>query len=338
MKPLKIVGWLVGCCLTLVVTACSPSLADFPFGEGTGTQIQRPSTALQIRYHSTGCFYLEYQGTGLLTDPFWTHLSFPRVLFGKLTPDPEQIEPHLPPLDRIKAVTIAHGHYDHLLDLPYIYDRLPEDVLILGSESVDCQMYPALYPDRITPVTKEMATETSPGEWIYVQDSSLRMLPIFASHGPHALGMKFYGQNYEKDAELPPVRDTDFQEGQVLAWLYDFLQPDGQTIAYRIFFMSSSTGYPDGYFPLEILNEKKVDVALLTVDCTEVKLKGKKGVIDFLKPEVVIVNHWENFFRKKKLPPKSLRVDLWEIEEKLNGKDGTSYIIPMWDRVYSFGP
>ena len=319
----------------MTLTACSPKLDSFPFGKGTGTQIRSHSINLQIRYHSVGCFYLEANGSGILTDPFFTHISASTVLFGKLESDPRQIEPHLPPLDRIKAVTIAHGHYDHVLDLPYLSHRLPEETLVLGSQSVACQMKPCCLPQPILPVNDLMATDQTPGQWIYVPDSSIRILPIRTHHAPHKFGLHFYNKSYRKDAELPPTRATDFQEGQPLAFLYDFLNPDGKGIDYRVFFISSSTGPPDGFFPKAILEEKGVDVALVTVDCTSQQLAGKKSVIDFLQPEAVMINHWENFFRTKDQPPKPIRCDLWEIENELNSQE-LPYIVPMWDRVYEF--
>lgn len=316
------------------LTACAPSLATFPFGTGTGTHIRPDSPNLQIRYHSVGCFYLEANGVGVLTDPFFTHVSAAKVGFGRVEPDPKEIEAHKPPLDKIKAVTIAHGHYDHVMALPYLSPMLPEGTLVLGSRSVACQMSACQLEQPIIPVDEKVADENQPGEWIYVSDSSIRILPLLTTHGPHLLGLKLYHGHYSQDAELPPCKATDFQEGQTLAYLYDFMEPDGKGIAYRVFFMSSSTGFPDGYFPQSILDEKSVDVALLTVDCTENKLKGKKGIIDYLNPPTVIINHWENFFRPKKWPPKALRVNLWTIEEELNGKNGQTYIVPMWDRVY----
>ena len=73
---------------------------------------------------------------GVLTDPFWSYFSLGHVAFGRIGPDPKQIEPHLPDLSHVQGVLVGHAHYDHVMDLPYVIDRLHSNASIVGSRTL----------------------------------------------------------------------------------------------------------------------------------------------------------------------------------------------------------
>ena len=86
-----------------------------------------PAPAPGEEQRRVGCTLIEFGGVGVLTDPFWSHLPVGQVLFGEVVPDPDQIEPMLPPtLDHVQAVYSA-GAVDFLV-VPFHPEVLEEKV------------------------------------------------------------------------------------------------------------------------------------------------------------------------------------------------------------------
>lgn len=295
---------------------------------------------LEIQYFSVGCFKLSLGETAVLTDPFWSHLSIGEILRGDLYPDSAQIEPHLPSLEDIDAVLISHGHYDHIMDLPYIAPRLPEQTAILGSETAGNILAPYALQQPYVGVNAKAASVDAAGEWIYLDENRLRILPVRGHHPNHLWFIHLWGDSLAEPLENIPHRGKDFQEGLVLAWLIDFLNDDG-SVLYRVFLQTSVTEYPYGYFPQAILQQHPVDVAMLGMGFADLEWKQKPNVIGFLHPKTVIFCHWENFFQPKSIPPK--RKLLRKITQKIErleeiGPSGVEYILPKWDGIYRFPP
>lgn len=321
----------------LLLASCGHSLKNFPLDRGVGTQISPAAPGLQVRYHSVGCFYICYGEHAVLTDPFWSHLSFADCMVGRIAPDPEQIEPHLPPLHDVRAVCVAHGHYDHALALPYISPRLPADALIMGSKSLKHQFAASAIAQPFQVCNDRMALPEQPGVWTWLADSALRILPVRAAHPPQYLGIHLYKKNYSEDRTTPPTKISHYQEGQTLGFLMDFFVPGSKDIAYRVYFESSNTAFPSGAFPKEILAERKVDVALLPMDCARNARQGEYTLIDYIDAKTVIFCHWENFFRDKTRTPRDvMKVHLKKIKAYFEEKGDRRYIFPAWDSVYAF--
>ena len=83
-------------------------------------------------------------------------------------------------------------------------------------------------------------------------------------------------------------------------------------VAKRAYVQTSSTGYPAGFAPPKVFEEHPVDVALLPMDCANLKASGATpNLIDTLKAPDVIFCHWEDFFEPKAGVPKEImKVDL----------------------------
>jgi hypothetical protein len=78
----------------LLISGCAPSLANFPFDRG----MTLTDSGLRIKYYSVGCFLIEFEGVTFLSDPFWSHLSFNQITFGKTLAEPALVDPYLPEL------------------------------------------------------------------------------------------------------------------------------------------------------------------------------------------------------------------------------------------------
>ena len=91
-------------------------------------------TTLKIRYFGTMCYYVEYNGKAILTDPFFSN---PNPL--KLIYDPEVDVKYLDlfskeELNKINMILIGHAHYDHCLELPLFIEK-PNSINILANQS-----------------------------------------------------------------------------------------------------------------------------------------------------------------------------------------------------------
>ncbi len=316
----------------MLLSGCGRSLKHFPFEPVDELE---KGTGLEIYFHSVCCFRVQWKETAFLSDPFFTHLSLPKVGLGKVIPDPAAVEPHLSSFQSVKAVVIGHSHHDHVLDLPLISQSLHKDATIYGSQTL-AHMYANSPLNRpIQPVNKLAATAQQTGSWLYSTDKDLRILPIRSGHPNQYLFFHLYEGYYDTDLPSPPVRIGDFLEGETFAYLIDFLADDH--IKYRLYIQTTSTGFPIGTFPRELLEERSVDVAILAMDCATRKLKGQPSVIEFLKPKEVFVCHYEDFFRSKEKPPREgVKVNLYKLLRQLENETSPSYRIPAQESRYLF--
>ena len=101
----------------------------------------------------------------------------------------------------------------------------------------------------------------------------------------------------------------------------------------RVYVQTSSTGYPAGFAPPAVFAERPIDVALLPMDCANLKYEGKTpNLIDTLAPKTVFFCHWEDFFEPKSGVPKEImKVDLPELKAFYRSTARTRYIFPYWN-------
>ncbi|BBH68224.1 MBL fold metallo-hydrolase [Actinoplanes sp. OR16] len=72
----------------------------------------------------------------VMTDGYFSRPSLPRVLLGRVAPDPARIGAALERLalgDRLRAVAAVHSHFDHVLDAPSV--ALRTGAVLVGGES-----------------------------------------------------------------------------------------------------------------------------------------------------------------------------------------------------------
>jgi glyoxylase-like metal-dependent hydrolase (beta-lactamase superfamily II) len=296
-------------------------------------------TLLEVQYFSVGCMKLRVGESAVLTDPFWTHLPMQEILFGDLESDSAQIEPHLPALDDIDAVVISHGHYDHVMDLPYIAPRMPREAIVMGSESTRFLLAPYDLPQPYVDVDEHRSDSQSPGKWTTAGEGRIRILPVRGQHPDHVAFIHLWGNSHPEPLKFAPRKGKDYQEGPTLAWLIDFLAEDGQTIEYRVFFQSSVAPAMYGFAHASVLAEHPVDLAIIGMGFADLELEGKDNVLSGLKAKKIMFCHWENFFRPKTQPPSKRR--LRGIKKKIEllkeyGPKGVEYILPEWDGRYYF--
>jgi L-ascorbate metabolism protein UlaG (beta-lactamase superfamily) len=317
---------------SLAATACGSSLKHFEFDRGTVGD----ETGLKAHFMGVCCFYIEFGGIGLMTDPFWSHLSLRRVAFGRIGPDPRQIDPYLPSLGNCHAVLVGHNHYDHVMDLPYVIDKLHPEALIGGSRTLVHTFAPMRLGREWHALNDRAASVDQVGAPLMAAGGRLRILAIRSGHPAQYLGFHLFRKQLSEERSSPPTRVGHYQEGLTLAYLVDWLNEEG-SVAARVYIQTSSRGDPDGFFPASVLEQAPVDLAVLAMDCANKKAKGETNIIDFIQPKAVIFCHWEDFFRPKTKPPREIvKVNLPKVKAAMPVNSNTQYYFPYWDSEYRF--
>ena len=315
-----------------LLAGCGASLARFPFD----TRFPAPaSMGLTVTFYGVGCFRISYKGQEVLSDPFWSYLPLWQLVFGEALPDPEQVDPYLHELSQVQTVLIGHNHYDHNLDLPYVAPHLHPDAVIVGSDTMVHTFAPNDMPRPMVGLNDAMATVEKSGQWWMHPSKKVRVLPILSGHPKQYLFIHLFREELKADRATSPERVSDYQEGVTMAFLVDYLDDTG-AIERRVYIQTSSTGYPAGFFPKEVLEEHPVDVALIAMDCANLEMEGRYTVLDFLEPSVVVFCHWEDFFRRKEKTPREIvKVNLPKARRFFKNTEKTTYLFPGFDSTFA---
>ena len=183
---------------------------------------------------------LSWRDTAVLTDPFWSHLPFRQIAFGKTPSDPKQVDPYLSDLAQVEAVLVGHSHYDHVLDLPYVAAHLAPNATVLGGNTLAHTLAPLALPLQMTPINDLCASPQKNGQWIPLANERIRVLPIASGHPNNYAFIHLWTDGLTKDRTRPPIRASHFQEGRTFAFLVDFF--DGRNIQHRVYIQTSSRG------------------------------------------------------------------------------------------------
>lgn len=122
-------GWLF--------MSSAPGTAQGPLIPRPYIVIQRPMLlSVRARFMGTSTILFDDGTDQILIDGFFTRPSRQDVLFGRIAPNPAVIEAALARAgvaDRLRAVLVAHSHFDHALDAPTVAQRT--GALLVGSAS-----------------------------------------------------------------------------------------------------------------------------------------------------------------------------------------------------------
>lgn len=319
----------------------------------------------QVQYLGCGGLYIRHAGQAILFDPFFSNqrlhtLAKSVLLGGRIRSRPGKIDYakqrvidslHIDEAtlrEEVKGIFVAHGHYDHLMDVPYVFHHWfngKPDVYLNESSYNTC----ANVIDRqgkLYNIEPLMAVREASGKSVdfpATDGSVIKVYPILSAHNPHSINIKFFSGSVM--CPLPrfktpesKTRANDWLEGRTLSFLLD-VERNG-TIAFRMFIQSSSCHFPDGFPPKALLEKKNVDVAVLGVASYHFSESTYPcAYLEGLRPERVMFIHWEDFFRNYKRKPKSvLATDIPRFFESIvpNCVDKKDYIMPSPGAVTTF--
>ena len=258
------------------------------------------SNPLYVQFTGAGGVYMATQNVALMADPFFSNPGLgDLVLLNDLQPDEAMIDQWLPSIENVAGIIVGHGHYDHLMDVPAILPRLPAEAKVFASQTSNHMLATSIPKKRRVDLNGAMASATQRGEWVQV-NSKMRILPIESEHSPHVAGMVFANAKLAEDTASLPGDALDWQSGTTLSYVIDFLadteKGDGG-VQYRVFFQSSSSGYPLGAPPAWLKDDGvPVDLAILCMANFDSVDNYPGGVLNQLKPKNILLTHWEVFW------------------------------------------
>ncbi len=264
---------------------------------------------IKMRYLGCGGFYIANSSDAVLIDPFFSNTGFLKVGLSKMKTSPSNVDYGLEGLmedikNKARGIFVTHSHYDHLLDVPYVYNHFTNKAhtKIYVSPSGAARMAHVVDASHIVNIqsnpvsnSREMGKQYPLGA-----DSSIWVTPILSEHAPHYKKISLYNgdsqsdTNYNSDTTLTWA--SQWRLGDTYAYLIDF-KGENHTIEYRIFVMSSAAPPKYSWLPEDLLSEHPVNLAILGAASFEYVANYPEGIVDHLNPEKIIICHWEDFFR-----------------------------------------
>jgi hypothetical protein len=294
---------------------------------GCAAQLCPDADQIAVTYLGVSGFVVRHAGSTLLTGPSFTNPSldsvtpaFLRFFRGDpplIVSDTNLIERLLPrEADDASMILIGHGHYDHLLDLPYVADRRARRAVVYGSPTVRHMLMgdSALRanPSRVVAIqATDLGSADRMGRWFYSADSAFRVMALVADHAPtvrvFGWGPMFAPGVIDHDLDRLPSTAEDWKLGEPYAFVIDVLARGAGGAAkpiFRIYYQDAPNTAPLGFPPpAALLGYHAFDLAILCVATSRnVDPPAPDSLLAVLRPRYVIAAHWESFFRPQTLP------------------------------------
>ena len=292
---------------------------------------------VSVTYLGVSGILVEHAGHVLLTAPFFSNPQlagrwpngFQWLQGGpRIGPDTGVIERFLPrAADRALVILVGHGHYDHLMDVPYIATHRATSAVVFGGPSVRHMLMgePMLrsHPARVVTIPKERTGDSErDGDWIYSRDSAFRFVALIAGHAPNYrvgdLRFTFANSHVRSDRDSLPHTAGQWKLGEPYAYLIDVLSDPPRHPVFRIYFQDAPSEPPLGFPSAKLLAERGTDLAILCAATSSNVNAAPDSLVRLLNPAAVMITHWESFFRSQLLPPALSRAtDLREFARSL---------------------
>lgn len=288
--------------------------------------------ALEVKFLGVGGFLIRSGGDAVMTAPLYSNPDIWATTVGGVSSDREAIDRFSAglKLDDVRAILSGHAHYDHLMDVPYVWAKTP-NAWIVGNMSTR-HLLAAYAPDRgpecdgtpVQPVTIprwRVVAMDAPwadnvdgrlcgdpergGSQHYVSDF-VRIRALCSEHPDQVGPFHFGAGSVDEDQCEPPRTADDWREGETLAFLIDFMDPLTGAVRHRVYYQDAPTSAPIGHVPADVLAEKAVDVALLCVGTFAAVHDHPTEILRSLAPRYAISGHWEDFFQQQDKPIKGV--------------------------------
>lgn len=231
---------------------------------------------MRITYLGTNGYQLEWQGSVLLVDPYFTRASLGRVALElPLHSEPQAVHWALAQMKpKAVSVLVTHGHFDHNLDIPEVMRST--GARLVGSAT--------------TVKLAELAGAPAGRSRVVQIGQTLRMGPwkVTALEARHdcVFGKEPYPGEVKKNT--PPGQASDWKMGVPLAFL---IEVGGKRI------YVDSGGRRDGPVP----QVGKVDLAIAGVALKDSR-ERLPALLKALRPRYFLPSHQDDFFRPLNRP------------------------------------
>ncbi|WP_246888474.1 MBL fold metallo-hydrolase [Pseudomonas chlororaphis] len=271
----------------------------------------------KIQFLGVGGWLLHWRGEGVLLAPSFSNPAAVNSGFlppARVVADHKRIDLYMPRADDVSMLLVGHGHYDHLLDVPWVMKKHSPKALVYGSSSVAHMLRAMVDPKRVVNAQWAMARleerdgtwlPPKPGTWLYSTGGRIRAMPIQSQHAGHVAGINLIPGRYVLDLKEVPVYIWQWKPGQPMAWLIDLLDESGKNPVYRLHYQDSGAPPPLG-FPPALADGKGIDVEILSAASWTQVPDYPWRLLTVTRPRMVLIGHWENFFGNDPYRPRPL--------------------------------
>ncbi|HYO54373.1 MBL fold metallo-hydrolase [Archangium sp.] len=301
---LAILAWAVA-----VLPACAT--ARWPYlHELEGTQKfmarQAQGDSVQVTYLGAAGYVIRRGEDAIMFAPSFTNPGIWALLTRPIQTDGRKVDACMKKAGvqagDVSWLMVGHSHYDHLMDVPYVWQSYTPRARILGSQTTRhiLASFKEIPEDHVRPIEEsEVAKDGQMGKWIpdKKESPSVRVLAIKSDHAAHVLGIHLIsrGKYTEARKEQPRSGLSDWKEGETYAYLVDFLNPDG-SIDFRIHFQDAASSAEWGRLPEEVKREyPRVDLSIACTGGYEQARGYPETILSQTRPRHVILGHWEHF-------------------------------------------
>lgn len=291
----------------LLAAGCATAPIDLPVtrSDTVVNCCQTGASVVVFQYLGSGGWVISRGSDAVMTAPFFSNPGIFRVGLLRIAPNRKRIDEHLRRIDDLRSIDLVlagHSHYDHLMDLPVVFESLPAGVSLFGDASMTHLLWNKV---RVVSLVESAGALHQAGRWTRIGD--VRFMAILSSHAAHWRGIKFFNGHYVQPLARAPRRAREWKEGEPLAFLIDFLSSDG-TILFRVYYDDTAHNHPYGYPDAVTLTERRVDVAILTVASFHEVADYPDCLLQWLQPRHVLLGHWEDFFVSPDRPSRPVRL------------------------------
>ena len=331
-------------CLVSIAACTRPFVPQGPVPR-LGIDYRSDEETTSLQWLGVGTWIMARGPDVLVVDPFFSRQSLTRMILSLLRIWPDfpphharvaDVLPALPP--RTRLLLIGHGHYDHVMDVPY-YVGHPSgrETTYVGSRTaraiVRAFEHASGRQERVDFQVPDPNAENA------IVRGRIAVRGFASDHAPHIFGMVFMHVDGDVDTlSAPPTRVGQYVDGTTQLYLADFL--DGASrVAFRVF-VSGAANTPDGARALaaarEVVQRESTDVAILCVPGWNLVRGYPESVLSELRhrdlegrwqkgPRHVVLSHFDDFFapyRHNEDPNGGmdfvLRADYFGMRRKLN--------------------
>jgi hypothetical protein len=293
---------------------------------------------LTIDYLGAGGYLLRRGEDLILLGPFLSNPGFLAAASLKpIEPNIDVLERWLPDVSAANAIIVGHGHYDHLLDVPWIAEHRAKHALVYGSATVAHLLaaVPAL-EGRVRTLDiahSEGARAEGAGEpWISIPGTRVRFLPIESEHAPHFAGIKLMQGRIDRDLDVLPRRARGWVEGQTYAFVLQFLHPTEDRALFSLHYQDAASNSTRGFPPAV-----ELDAALVCVASHRQVDGYPERLLEHAVPRHVVLGHWENFLAPytrdtrtiRGVPFSHPRDFIKRVERYVDSREGSSWMLPV---------